>query len=88
MEFVVCLWREVCGLFASIEVLVENSQAQLTDLFRILDMQSGDLKTFQALVTKVDIGKWQGYADDPWFKRQETGCDEVLENFLKAQAKI
>jgi hypothetical protein len=70
------------------EALVEKTETKLIEMFSVLDIQNTDVKTLAALVTKVDIGKWQDYADDAWFRRQETGCEEVLENFLEAQAKI
>ena len=60
------------------EELVEKADAKLIELFRVLDIQNIDLEKLKALVTKVDIGKWQDYANDAWFKRHESACEEVL----------
>jgi hypothetical protein len=67
------------------EALVEKPEATLSSLFRVLDVHNSELAKLKRLVTKVDIGKWQHYADDAWFKRHESGCEEVLTNFLNAR---
>jgi hypothetical protein len=69
------------------EELVEKPDAKLIELFRVLDIQNIDLEKLKALVTKVDIGKWQDYANDAWFKRHESACEEVLAGFF-AKEKI
>lgn len=70
-----------------LEALVENLEAQLVELFRVVNIENGDIGDLKRLVTKVDVGKWREYADDEWFKNYESGCEEVLWDFLGPTAK-
>jgi hypothetical protein len=69
------------------EALVENLEAQLVELFRVVSIDNADVGELKKLVTKVDVGKWREYADDEWFKKYESGCEEVLGEFLGRRAR-
>jgi hypothetical protein len=66
------------------ELLVKKPETQLGQLFRALNIQDYDLDKLNNLVVNIDTGKWREYADDAWFKKHESGCEDVLTEFLSA----
>ena len=66
------------------EELVAKPEKTLTELFRMVDIDSKQVEKSRNLVTDAHIGKWRRYADDSWFKQYETACETVLTEFLGA----
>lgn len=64
------------------ENLMHNPGAVLKDLFGFLEIDHFNMEKIQSLLAKPDIGKWQKYADDAWFKNHESACETVLEHFF------
>ena len=66
------------------EELVDKPEKTLTELFRILNIDTHQVKKSKNVVRGANIGEWRRYADDDWFKRYETACETVLTEFLVA----
>ena len=64
------------------EDLITNLESILKDLFCILEVDQFNIEKIQSLVSRPDLGKWQKYADDNWFKKHESTCETILEDFF------
>ena len=70
-----------CSL--SFEELVTHPEATL---FRVLDtcaIDAAHVEPLCSLINPPPLGKWKTYADDAWFRRHETHCDDVLNEFFR-----
>jgi hypothetical protein len=64
------------------EHLIDNPVARLTEMFEAVEVENYDLTQLLSLIVKPSRQKWKEYADDHWFKRHETRCENVLAEFL------
>jgi hypothetical protein len=74
--------RRCSDVSVSFEDLVNDPAAQIAGLFRAIDADQYDLERLVGLVDKPPLGKWTRYADDAWFKEQESACETVFAEFL------
>lgn len=66
----------------SFEDLVNDPGTQIARLFGTIGAGRYDSERLVGLVDKPPLGKWTRYADDGWFKEQESACEAVLAGFL------
>jgi hypothetical protein len=64
------------------EDLISEPESILKDLFCLLGVEDFNMKKIQSIISKPEIAKWQKYADDVWFKSQESICETILEDFF------
>jgi hypothetical protein len=64
------------------ENLINNFELELKNLLCFLEVDNFDIKNLQSMIDKPDVGKWHNYADDEWFKNQESLCETVIEDFF------
>ena len=65
------------------EHVVENPSEELPCLMERLEIERYELQPLLDLIVKPTGGKWREYADDEWFREQESYCESVLNDFLK-----
>jgi hypothetical protein len=68
------------------EELLANPEQQLRALFHKLDIQRYDLQSLLTLIVKPPLGKWKTYADENWFREQESACEMILIRFFSIMA--
>jgi hypothetical protein len=73
----------------SMEDLIEDPEAELRELFAVLDADPAgqDMATLKGLIVKPEMGKWKKYAGEDWFRRHEERCEEVLADFFAGKAR-
>ena len=64
------------------EDLVAHPRTTLQSLFGRLNLRVNHWMPIESLVRAPHIGRWRAYADDEWFRMQETECERVLFDFL------
>jgi hypothetical protein len=64
------------------ESLVQQPEAELPKLLAVVEAGGADVSKLISLIIAPPLAKWRDYADDAWFRRHETPCEEVLEEFL------
>ena len=69
------------------EDLISKHEAILKEIFCLLQIDNFNMKKIQSIIANPEIGKWQKYADESWFKNHESICERVLENFFHLLVK-
>jgi hypothetical protein len=64
------------------EHLLAYPESQLQKLLAMLGIENYDTGKLKYLITPTPTGKWKSYADDAWFRKQETLCETVLTDFF------
>ena len=64
------------------EELVDRPNELLAGLFSGLDLKPLAPDLVKSLVKPPRLGKWCDYADDAWFRRHESECEDTLTRFL------
>lgn len=76
--------RRDSDLSVSFEDLVADPRTWIGRLFEAVGTPEVDVDRLTALVDRPPIGKWTRFADDGWFREQESECETVLRRFLSA----
>jgi hypothetical protein len=66
----------------SYESLLDEPDKQLTHLFSRLNIENYDLAVLRSLIAEPSSEKWKTYADDDWFRAQETWCETVMAEYF------
>jgi hypothetical protein len=64
------------------EHLVDNPELHLKTTLQALHVEQYNLEQLKLLFDAPPREKWRMYADDDWFKRQETLCETILADFF------
>jgi hypothetical protein len=64
------------------EDLVSNIESSLKNLLLFIEMDKPNMKEIRSITSHPEIGKWRKYASDSWFKKHESLCETVLEDFF------
>ena len=67
----------------SFEYLATSPERAIAELLEATDMRA-DAQKLASLVEPAAC-RWQQFADDEWFRAQETACEETLEQFFGGQ---
>jgi hypothetical protein len=68
----------------SFEDLVQQPDTTLPALFAWLGIHEYELTKLKQLVVVPPLDKWRDYADEQWFVRQESACEDVLADYLSS----
>jgi hypothetical protein len=71
-----------CDHSMMFEAILEDPDAQLKTLFRVVEAEPVDLLALKATIVEPPLSRWREYADEEWFQAHETSCDAVLSEFL------
>jgi hypothetical protein len=74
--------RKYAHLSLAYEELVAAPGEEIRKLLSALDVACSDPARLCALVDRPSLGRWKAYAEDAWFRRHETVCEDVLSEFL------
>jgi hypothetical protein len=76
--------RKDAHISVRFEDLVDDPAAQLRHLFHGLELgvERYDLDELKKVIVKPEMGKWQRYASEEWFRRHESYCETVLAEFF------
>ncbi len=77
--------KKYAHISVSYEEIIKNPRPQLQSLFHTLGMDPCDLEAAVKLVEQPKLGKWREFADDDWFQRRESACEQVLHEFFAAR---
>jgi Sulfotransferase family len=69
------------------EDILENSDDQLTRLLRVCRVDQYNIDKLKSLIESPIIGKWKTYADEEWFRRQESICETTMADFFAAVSR-
>jgi hypothetical protein len=64
------------------ETLVTEPERELIRLLAAAGVTHYDLARLTAVISGPPLGKWKEYADDAWFRRHETRCENLLAAYL------
>jgi sulfotransferase family protein len=65
------------------ETLVGDPDRELPKLLEAVKVERYDLAKLKSIISSPPLGKWKEYADDSWFRKHETACENVLVEFFK-----
>jgi hypothetical protein len=66
----------------SYESLLDEPAKQISHLCSRLNIENYDLDALQSLIAEPSRGKWKTYADEDWFRAQETWCETIMAEFF------
>lgn len=66
----------------SYESLLDEPDKQLAHLFSRLNIENYEPSALLALIAAPSRDKWRIYADDDWFRTQETWCENVMAEYF------
>lgn len=64
------------------EELSLKPEKVLFELFEVCGISAAHIEPLLAIIKPPPFGKWKEYADDAWFKKYESKCENVLADFL------
>jgi Sulfotransferase family len=64
------------------EHLLASPRLEMGNMFSALNLRNAEVARLLSLVEKPSQGQWHRYADDDWFRRQESACEENLRDFF------
>jgi len=64
------------------ENLISCPQDTLADLFSAVNVQTAHLDALQQLIEKPRADRWRDYAEEAWFRDQESRCEKVIGEFF------
>jgi hypothetical protein len=64
------------------ESLLDEPDKQIAQLFTRLHIEDYDLGALRALIAEPSREKWKTYADEDWFRSQESWCESILADFF------
>ena len=67
------------------ERLLASPAEEITKLMAVAGIDA-DLDRLVPLVSQAPVGRWRQFADDSWFREQESACETVLTAFFQGQA--
>lgn len=73
-----------CSL--SFDELVTQPEATLLRLLNTCEIDVAHVEPLSSLISPPPLGKWKNYADDAWFRRHESRCEDVLAEFFRNPA--
>lgn len=68
----------------SFERLVAEPESELPKMLSVFGIEHADIAGLKSLMVPQPQGKWRGYADDEWFRRHESECEAVVQEFFNA----
>jgi len=71
----------------SYERLIGSPRAEIERLFAAIGVENADIEALSRLVEPQPRDKWRAYADEDWFREQESRCEEILCDALGASAR-
>lgn len=72
----------------SMEDLAKNTDASLSKVFSLVNIKKELIAQASSKVKNIPAQRWQGYADDSWFKKQEERCETILSEYYFGQNKL
>lgn len=74
--------RAYSHLSIGFEELTNCPERVLADLFSVCGIDLRHIETILPIIQPPPFGKWKQYADDDWFRRHETHCENVMSGFF------
>lgn len=65
------------------EELTNCPERVLTELFTLCGVDLKHVENILPIIQPPPFGKWRNYADDEWFLRHETHCENVMAEFFQ-----
>jgi Sulfotransferase family len=66
------------------EDILKNRDEQLRHLLKICRVEEYKIDKLKSLIESPTVGKWKSYADEAWFRRQESMCETTMADFFAA----
>jgi hypothetical protein len=66
------------------EDILQNPDEQLTRLLKFCRVAEYKIDKLKSLIEHPIMGKWKSYADEEWFRNQESICETTMADFFAA----
>jgi hypothetical protein len=66
------------------EDILKNPDEQLTQLLKVCRVEEYKIDKLKSLIERPELGKWKRYADEAWFRGQESICETTMADFFAA----
>ncbi len=71
----------------SFEELSLKPEKALFEMFDVCGISPTQIEPLLGIIKPPPFGKWKDYADDAWFKKYESKCEDVLSDFFGAETR-
>lgn len=65
------------------EDIMTKPEKVLGNLLECVDIDPGNFNALLENIQPAQSGRWMRYADDAWFKQQESQCERIIRGFLR-----
>lgn len=69
------------------EDLSLRPERTLFELFQVCGIAATQIEPLLSIIQPPAFGKWKDYADDAWFKKYESRCEDTLADFFSTQSQ-
>lgn len=70
------------------EDLSLQPERTLFEMFEVCGIDASQIEPLLSVIQPPPFGKWKDYADDAWFKRYESRCEDTLAAFFETQPTV